>query len=513
MKKNISLLLLCLALFVNAQDGTLDTSFGNSGKVDYINTFSNFYDMQLDYMNNKIIAIGKAPSTSQILICRLNWDGTYDTTFDGDGKKEVGFGDSNDAPADFMVLQDGYIVASTKRGSIAKLNFNGSINTSFGNNGFYEYNASYSTYSLTNHQVKLIETTDNKIFIVSNDYSVSATNPIKVHKITASGAFDSTFNSNSVLGISLSTSSVTLNGLGLDNSDNIYISGYNSFASGYPNYVKKVTSNGFLDNTYNWIAEGVFNMFPGFIFDSSDNSAYTFASGYLLTDSNLTNKFFIGKRNSSATNSGVNFGNSGGYASIDIITTSNITNNDVIHNVTGHEINNGADFKIILAGRSQNGTDSGFPSFISLARISSTGILDTTFGTNGYTTVQTNLIASSNYLRKTPVLIDDINGKLYVMGYSTTAVVSLYRFNLSSVLSTKESTKSTLKLYPNPTKSTLNFSEELSEIKILDMSGKQVAAQKEKSKTINVEKLPKGNYLISAKDKNGKTVSEKFIKE
>lgn len=35
MKKTITLLLVTLVLFVNAQDGTLDTSFGNSGKVDY----------------------------------------------------------------------------------------------------------------------------------------------------------------------------------------------------------------------------------------------------------------------------------------------------------------------------------------------------------------------------------------------------------------------------------------------------------------------------------------------
>ena len=81
-------------------------------------------------------------------MCIRDRDGTYDTSFDGDGKKEVGFGDANDAPANFMMLQDGYLVASTKRGSIVKLNFNGSINTSFGNNGFYEYNASYSTYCL-----------------------------------------------------------------------------------------------------------------------------------------------------------------------------------------------------------------------------------------------------------------------------------------------------------------------------------------------------------------------------
>lgn len=90
---------------------------------------------------------------------------------------------------------------------------------------------------------------------------------------------------------------------------------------------------------------------------------------------------------------------------------------------------------------------------------------------------------------------------------STTIVTNL------STLSTQENQKPTLKLYPNPTKSILNFSEELSEIKIVDMSGKQVSATPSKTKTISVENLPKGNYLISAKDKNGKTVTEKFIRE
>ena len=80
-------------------------------------------------------------------------------------------------------------------------------------------------------------------------------------------------------------------------------------------------------------------------------------------------------------------------------------------------------------------------------------------------------------------------------------------------LSTQETPKPIIKLYPNPTKSTLHFSEELTNIKIVDMSGKQVSATPSKTKTISVENLPKGNYLISAKDKNGKTVTEKFIRE
>lgn len=109
------------------------------------------------------------------------------------------------------------------------------------------------------------------------------------------------------------------------------------------------------------------------------------------------------------------------------------------------------------------------------------------------------------------------NAYLYGSTYNSTTDIEtmrLFKYNASQLLSTIELTKpNRVILSPNPTKSTLNFSEELSEIKIVDMSGKQVLATQNKTKTISVENLPKGNYLLTAKDKNGKTISEKFIKE
>lgn len=113
----------------------------------------------------------------------------------------------------------------------------------------------------------------------------------------------------------------------------------------------------------------------------------------------------------------------------------------------------------------------------------------------------------------------DSNGNGFIIGnsfnYDTMSDNQvLYKVAATQLLSTNNISKD-LKtcFYPNPTKSTLNFSQELSEIKIVDMSGKQVLAAPSKTKTINLEKLPKGNYLITAKDKNGKTISKKFIKE
>ena len=110
------------------------------------------------------------------------------------------------------------------------------------------------------------------------------------------------------------------------------------------------------------------------------------------------------------------------------------------------------------------------------------------------------------------IIWDNINNR-WSVSFDVIGFSGFFVKTQSISLSTQETTKPTLKLYPNPTKSTLHFSEELTNIKIVDMSGKQVSATPSKTKTISVENLPKGNYLISAKDKNGKTVTEKFIRE
>lgn len=112
----------------------------------------------------------------------------------------------------------------------------------------------------------------------------------------------------------------------------------------------------------------------------------------------------------------------------------------------------------------------------------------------------------------------DAQGNAYLLGEvyndNDTYTVFVFKYTKEQLLSTQKlSEKQNIAIFPNPTKSALNFSQELYDIRVLDMSGKQVFINQEKTKNISVEKLPKGNYLITAKDKNGKAISEKFIKE
>ena len=97
--------------------------------------------------------------------------------------------------------------------------------------------------------------------------------------------------------------------------------------------------------------------------------------------------------------------------------------------------------------------------------------------------------------------------------YKSTNTYRFSKIDISNILSSTEFKKNSLIVYPNPATTILNFSQSLSNLQILDMSGKQAISQKETAKSISVEKLPKGNYLLTAKDKDGKSISHKFIKE
>ena len=101
MKSKITILALLINLLVTAQDGTLDTTFGTGGKIDYA-IYSSFMDMKMDYQNNKLVAIGKNTADAPI-IARYNLDGTLDTTFDGDGIKMLNFGNATETPASLCI--------------------------------------------------------------------------------------------------------------------------------------------------------------------------------------------------------------------------------------------------------------------------------------------------------------------------------------------------------------------------------------------------------------------------
>lgn len=80
-------------------------------------------------------------------------------------------------------------------------------------------------------------------------------------------------------------------------------------------------------------------------------------------------------------------------------------------------------------------------------------------------------------------------------------------------MGTQELQNIKISIYPIPVKDILYFSEEVSNIKITDFSGKIVKEIPASGKSVDVYGLTKGVYMITATSKSGKIVSGKFIKE
>ncbi len=83
-------------------------------------------------------------------------------------------------------------------------------------------------------------------------------------------------------------------------------------------------------------------------------------------------------------------------------------------------------------------------------------------------------------------------------------------FSENCLMVTNEQDFSSFQIFPNPTKNVLNFSQELKEFTIYDLSGKLIL--KGKGNQINVSNLPNGTYLMKGITTSGKSINQKFIK-
>jgi uncharacterized delta-60 repeat protein len=117
-------------------DGSLDTSFGTAGRVtlDFGSTNDSASGVVVQ-ADGKIVVAGG--SDGDFAVARLNPDGSLDTSFGTGGKQTVDFG-GYDGASDVALQADGKIVLAggTDGGfAVARLNADGSLDTSFDGDG------------------------------------------------------------------------------------------------------------------------------------------------------------------------------------------------------------------------------------------------------------------------------------------------------------------------------------------------------------------------------------------
>jgi uncharacterized delta-60 repeat protein len=199
----------------------------------------------IDYQSNgKIIVGGNFTSfngTTVNRICRLNPDGTEDTTFTGN----IGSGFSSGTVLTIKVQPDGKILVGgvftsfngNSVNSICRLNLNGTIDTTFKSN----------IGSGVSGEVNSIKLLSDNTIIVGGSFTIFDGKTVGyIVKLDPDGKYNSSFTTNTGTGFN----EVVLS-LDIDPSDNIYVGGnFRDFNGNTVYYAAKIDGTGFEDSTF-----------------------------------------------------------------------------------------------------------------------------------------------------------------------------------------------------------------------------------------------------------------------
>jgi uncharacterized delta-60 repeat protein len=186
-------------------DGSLDASFGNGGKV--LTDFDGFNDDALAVLiqpDGKIVAAGSAKNPANFYdfaLARYRPDGTLDTSFGQGGKVRTDFGVQNFDQARSAVLQpDGKIVAAgftslafgDTRYAAARYNADGTLDKSFGSRGRIRLHFG----SCCEGAQSVLLQSDGKVVLVGFPDSESSDSDFVLIRLDTSGVLDPSFGNN-----------------------------------------------------------------------------------------------------------------------------------------------------------------------------------------------------------------------------------------------------------------------------------------------------------------------------
>ena len=191
---------------VSPRSGSLDTTFGESGKVVTSIGSGNSQALALGIQSGgKIVAAGRSFNSTgnknDFALVRYNANGTLDTTFGTGGIVTTSIGTVNDEAFALVIKSDDSIVVagSSYNGSskkydfaLVKYNANGTLDTTFGTGGIVTTSiGSINDYA---HALR-IQSSDNKIVVAGYSFnSTSNKYDLALVRYNADGSLDTTFN-------------------------------------------------------------------------------------------------------------------------------------------------------------------------------------------------------------------------------------------------------------------------------------------------------------------------------
>lgn len=402
-------------------NGSLDTTFGNSGKVVYATSIiSDSGRSVVIQPDGKIVVL--VITNGHPAYFRYNTDGTLDTTLNGVGYKIDTInisGSGNPNSINFikpkMVLLDSgkFIISGTSNGDFAlkKINADGSNDLTFGTNGLSTYNFNTSDYS------NFVNVT-NTGSIYTGGYTFLSTNISKIVTLefNENGAYvNSSFFNLKSSGDAIAKMIEQTNG-------KIVVLDEASDLNNYPNLtVRRYNSDGTPDNTFG-IGGVVDTQKLGDIY----GDCLIKLNDEKLAFSSMNNRYIYRITSDGVLDS--TFGTNG------LVDLSSI----IISGSSLDEIKQGPDNKIYVAF--DNALSNGILDF-GILRLLDNGTIDTTFGTNGIFHTRFDYFNTADSNEAPSIMCFQSNGKLIVSGFlsdntTTNVAIGILRINSNGTIDT-----------------------------------------------------------------------------
>lgn len=238
-------------------DGTLDDSFGTGGTVliPKIGNHDYLLDVAID-AEGKIVAAGNSNTFTgyDIIIVRLNSDGTLDNTLGGSGRSSLDIDNRSDIVESIIIQPDGkYLLGgySAYEFVVVRLNPDGLPDDTFGGDVIGVAKTEFDIVG-SSSILDIALQSDGKIVAVGNTMNSSNYNKFAVARYNADGTLDNTFGTNGSETYIIGNQHDFLTSVAIQSDGKILLGGHTYIATG-PKYdiaVVRLNENGSVDNTF-----------------------------------------------------------------------------------------------------------------------------------------------------------------------------------------------------------------------------------------------------------------------
>jgi uncharacterized delta-60 repeat protein len=276
---------------ISAQNGVLYASFNSTGKINSSNETANSICVDKD-MKTLVLGHDRSSSTKNIFLTRYNSNGTLDNSFGSAGQFSFDINSDYDYGRCVKALSNGkYLICGQNsagayfRAFVLRVNNNGTIDNTFGNNGVLIINPNNF-----NCDAWAMEVAPSGSIFLAGYMTVSTVLKSAVWKVTPNGTLDNRFGQ--IGGIYISTNSYNerLFGIDIDMSNNrIAVAGISNNITTPEGLICLVDTNGNSINSFNGncIKKIVYNGNPTNLYDVCLKSNEVVVNGnYISSNSN-----------------------------------------------------------------------------------------------------------------------------------------------------------------------------------------------------------------------------------